>query len=286
MIEFTRFRRSSRMKAFRHLFPEVVAPWIHFRRLLLRIVWLFTLPVDRLLETLTAAIIRPFRAVRDAATTAWIALAEFAKNIGAFFEHFGTRMRRLRHAASDMYGWIGQIPVWSFSALAGTFGIILTILLFLFHAMPRGGVVASIGPARAEEVKTVPVPQSVPQPLLGTVEEVAEPFDPFARPLGALPRQEPSSPLLVTSFRRLRLPFDWDPTRTFHVVSHTPVTRERSSWSQLAAFSMAEGWTRSQPNRLPPVERLHPLHRTHSLHTVPRHAAMGCTDPTHVGDLR
>ncbi len=272
MSDFTRFRRSSRLRAFRHLFPEVVAPWIQMRRLLLRCVRFWTLPVDHLLDELLAVVTWPLRMIWLVTQAAWLGIVESFEEVLTYFEKLPALLQRLRKSFPDLSAglreasaWVRQLPVWSAAALAGTFGIMLTLLLFLFASMPRAPVPASTRPLTLAAPPSQPVPAAERHPLQDALEipPAAGNEDPVSDAPQAMPaftQPEPDSarPLLLTSFRRMRLPFDWDPTRTFDVVSTRRVLRERTSLSELSPFSPRDGWKRAEPLNLPPASAFVP----------------------------
>lgn len=255
-------RRRQRDLSFRYLFPEIAAPWIQCRRGMLRVLWFFTHPVDEFFETLGEIIAWPFVAL--ATLFAWMSTG--------VREFFGD----LLHGIVALFRSLGQLPVWTGSAIAGALGVILTTLLFYPPLIQFRPVTVSIS-STAKTVSDRPRQLPIPQPEA----HVDDAFDPFAG-AGAAPspqpawRPEPSPPSLTdlsVHFERLSMPLGWDSRRRTDVVStstHLPPAHFGTAGESSFA---ADGWSLARRERtddprqfIPYVSRL----GVHSTHTAPR----------------
>src|SRR5690606_15581600 len=137
---------------------ELVVPWIQFKRGALRVVWFFTHPIDEFIEDLGELIAWPFVAL--AKLSAWMleGVREFFIDLFAGIEAF--------------FRYLGRLPVWTGSAIAGALGIIMTVLLFFLQVASFEPVPLSAGLATTPPSAEQPVWQ--PQPMVETN------FDAFA----------------------------------------------------------------------------------------------------------
>src|SRR5690606_18957000 len=234
-VSYEWIRRRKRYLSFRYLFPELVVPWIQFKRGALRVVWFFTHPIDEFIEDLGELIAWPFVAL--AKLSAWMleGVREFFVDLFAGIEAF--------------FRYLGRLPVWTGSAIAGALGIIMTILLFFLQVASFEPVALSAGAAaHAAQEKSVLVepdktePAWRPQPLVETN------FDAFAGTPAAQPEPEqwrptppPAAAGIDVELTRLTMPFD--ARERIDVVSMPPQADLDSAWNHFERMTAATGWT-------------------------------------------
>ena len=236
-----------------YVFPELVAPWIQFKRGMLRVLWFFTHPVDEFFETIGEILAWPF--VVLSTFFAWV-----SAGIGEFFDD-------LVRGVQALFRSLGRLPVWTGAAIAGSLGVILTTMLFFLSLIQFRPVPASI--SHASEAAPLPVveqPEVLPD----------DSFDPFASTGAVLPEPavweppptaRPTSELSVR-WERLSLPPGWDSRRRFEVVStETPAPGSPFDSFRHQAIR-ADGWTLTRTVRRRDVA--HP-----SMPYVSRHGVRG-----------
>jgi hypothetical protein len=242
-VSYEWIRRRKRYLSFRYLFPELVAPWIQLRRGMLRVVWFVTHPVDEFFEDLGELMAWPFLML--AKFFAWI----FA-GIGEFF-------RDLWYGIESFFRWLGHLPVWTGAAIAGSLGIIMTILLFFlqvstFDPVPLSTALAVAASAEQAGSAVETASQSRAEPIWRP-EPLAE-FNAFeeSQQQAATRESEPAAPSpepavnLQIQLSRLRLPFD--PGERVEVVS-TPRPSASVAWTNFQRLSADNGWHQTQMAR-------------------------------------
>jgi hypothetical protein len=237
IVSYEWIRRRKRYLSFRYLFPELVAPWIQLKRAALRVVWFFTHPIDEFIEDLGELIAWPF--VTLAKLFAWMleGVRQFVVDLFSGVETF------LRY--------LGRLPVWTGSAIAGALGIIMTILLFFLQVASFEPVPLSAG-AAAQTRQAKPLVNAAdrvesawrPQPLVETN------FDAFAGTPAPEPEPEPDQwrptppparagiDLEVT---RLSVPFA--ARERIDVVSAPTQADLSRAWTHFERMSAATGWS-------------------------------------------
>jgi hypothetical protein len=229
-------QRRRRYLSFRYLFPEVVAPWLQFKRILLRVVWFFTHPIDEFLDDVRDALVWPFRA----AVLLWQWM------VAGVREFFADLFR----GVELFFRWAGRLPVWTGSAVAGVMGIILTLLLFLFPAISDQPQTLAISsgpvPAASQELSSA-------RNLLSW-SSVEPEFDPFAPTQGFPPSNPGRVQVVPTStvglyLSRLALPLGWDADRQIHVVSEPAALAPRGEWTTTGGLLARDGWDRRRLDR-------------------------------------
>jgi hypothetical protein len=236
-VSYEWIRRRKRYLSFRYLFPELVAPWIQLKRGALRVVWFFTHPIDEFIEDLGELIAWPF--VTLAKLCAWM-----LEGVRQFFVD-------LFSGIESFLRYLGRLPVWTASAIAGALGIIMTILLFFLQVASFEPVPLSAGAAtqteQARPVVVVPAdekPAWRPQPLVDTN------FDAFAGTPAPQPEPEPeqwrpdpppAQAGIELELTRLTLPFA--ARERIDVVSLPPQADLSRAWNHFERMSAATGWS-------------------------------------------
>jgi hypothetical protein len=251
-VSYEWIRRRKRYLSFRYLFPELVAPWIQFKRALLRVVWFFTHPIDEFVEDLGELIAWPFVAL--AKLFAWMleGVREFFVDLFAGIEAF--------------FRYLGRLPVWTGSAIAGALGIIMTILLFFLQ-------VASFEPVPLAAGLAVQSTHALPQPMLETG------FDAFADMPAPQPEPQPWQPApppaaagIHLELTRLALPFD--AAGRVDVVSMPPQAKIEMAWSHFERMSAAAGWNPTRGGVQTNVPQFTPYVLRQPLRNVPLSASV------------
>lgn len=232
-------RRRKRYLSFRYLFPEFVAPWIQMKRGLLRVMWFFTHPVDEFFDDLGELIAWPFVAFATGCVWVLEGIREFFKDLFWGVESF--------------FNYLGRLPVWTGAAIAGTLGIIMTILLFFLQVASFDPVPLSTAAASTQLQVVEPVAlMSRPDPAPVTGDAHFDPFagqQPAAAPVWSPTIPQPASIGLALTVDRLSLPPGWDARQRISVVSQASPVRPDQAWTHFERLNAASGWSLTRIER-------------------------------------
>ncbi|QDU40579.1 hypothetical protein Mal4_49370 [Maioricimonas rarisocia] len=214
----------------RHLIPVVFAIWYQFLRFLLRVRWWGR-------DAIAWCRLALPRARAFAAATAVVAAS------------------RMREAGLRVWEFVQRpvrvAPTWTLGAIAGTLGVMLTVLLFLF---PGEQPAVARTPAAAEqeeqpepapeEPEPQPEPEPAPQPKVVESSRPMPVFEPEPEPAEEfVPRPvptPPSMPRIEVDWLHTQMPPGWDPTELKTVVS-VPVRPE--PYQRTDPFAVEDLWT-------------------------------------------
>ncbi len=238
MSAYPWMKRHKRYLSFRYLFPELAAAWIQFKRVLLRILWFFTHPIDEFLDDIRDAMLWPFTALNTLWRWMVIGIHEFFTD--------------LLHGIEMAFGWMGGLPVWTGAAVSGVMGVILTILLFLLPAIDAG-VTTRIEPsaqATAELASILPSLDIDPAPAPS-----GKTFDPFAvqQPLTRqlpLPGINDSLPTLEMQLTRLPMPQGWSSRQQISVLSMPSKSLRHADATAFASLAWNDRWSQARLDRV------------------------------------